>query len=100
METALERHGRDACAVVVEPLAQCLGAIRMHEPAYLTLLCEACDRHAVHPTADEIALGSGRTDTLFAREQAPITQDFLSLSKGLTGGHLPLSVLLTSDAVY
>lgn len=100
METALEQHARQACAVIVEPLVQCAGAMRMYDPVYLTLLREACDRHQVHLIADEIAVGFGRTGTLFACDHAHITPDFLCLSKGLTGGYLPLSVVLTTDDVY
>jgi len=100
METALEHHARQACAVLVEPLVQCAGAMRMYDPVYLTLLREACDRHQVHLIADEIAVGFGRTGTLFACNHAHITPDFLCLSKGLTGGYLPLSVVLTTDDVY
>jgi adenosylmethionine-8-amino-7-oxononanoate aminotransferase len=72
----------------------------MYHPVYLTLLREAWDRHGVHLIADEIAVGFGRTGTMFACEQAGITPDFLCLSKGLTGGYLPLSVVLTREAVY
>ena len=100
METALEQHARQACAVVVEPLVQCAGAMRMYDPVYLTLLREACDRHQVHLIADEIAVGFGRTGTLFACDHAHITPDVLCLSKGLTGGYLPLSVVLATDDVY
>ena len=74
--------------------------MRMHSPVYLELLREACDRHGVHLIADEIAVGFGRTGTMFACEQAGITPDFLCLSKGLTGGYLPLSVVLTGETVY
>jgi len=63
-------------------------------------LREACDRYEVHLIADEIAVGFGRTGTMFACEQAGITPDFLTLSKGLTGGYLPLSVVLTSEQTY
>src|SRR5579862_6260351 len=100
MEAALERHAHEACAVIVEPLVQCAGGMRMYDPVYLTLLREACDRHRVHLIADEVAVGFGRTGTLFACEQAGITPDFMCLSKGLTGGYLPLSVVLTREAVY
>jgi adenosylmethionine-8-amino-7-oxononanoate aminotransferase len=100
MERALAKHAESACAVIVEPLVQCAGSMRMYHPAYLTLLREACDRYGVHLIADEIAVGFGRTGTMFACEQAAISPDFICLSKGLTGGYLPLSAVLTSDTVY
>ena len=74
--------------------------MRMYDPVYLQLLREACDEFNVHLIADEIAVGFGRTGTLFACEQANITPDFMCLSKGLTGGYLPLSVTLTTDDIY
>jgi adenosylmethionine-8-amino-7-oxononanoate aminotransferase len=74
--------------------------MRMYDPVYLSLLREACDRHGVHLIADEIAVGFGRTGTLFACEQAGISPDFLCLSKGLSGGYLPLAVVLTTAPVY
>jgi adenosylmethionine-8-amino-7-oxononanoate aminotransferase len=72
----------------------------MYDPVYLTLLRAACDKYQVHLIADEIAVGFGRTGTLFACEQAAISPDFICLSKGLTGGYLPLSAVLTTDQVY
>jgi adenosylmethionine-8-amino-7-oxononanoate aminotransferase len=100
METALARHAHETCAVIVEPLVQCAGSMRMFDPVYLQLLRAACDRHGVHLIADEIAVGFGRTGTMFACEQAGIAPDFLLLGKGLTGGYLPLAVCLTTDKIY
>jgi len=100
MERALAEHAHETAAVIIEPLVQCAGGMRMYDPVYLTLLREACDAHGVHLIADEIAVGFGRTGTLFACEQGPIRPDFLCLSKGLTGGYLPLSCVLTTDAIY
>ncbi len=100
MEQTLEQHADQVCAVIVEPLIQCAGNMRMYHPVYLELLREACDRHNVHLIADEVAVGFGRSGTLFACEQANITPDFMCLSKGLTGGYLPLSVTMTTDTIY
>jgi adenosylmethionine-8-amino-7-oxononanoate aminotransferase len=100
MEQALAQHANEVCAVIVEPLVQCAGNMRMYDPVYLKLLRAACDRYDVHLIADEIAVGFGRTGTMFACEQADISPDFLCLSKGLTGGYLPLSVVLTSNDIY
>jgi len=100
MEATLAEQAEEIAAVIVEPLVQCAGSMRMYHPAYLSLLREACDRHSVLLIADEIAVGFGRTGTLFACEQAGIRPDFLCLSKGLTGGFLPLSVVVTTEPVY
>jgi adenosylmethionine-8-amino-7-oxononanoate aminotransferase len=100
MERTLAEHADSVCAVIVEPLVQCAGNMRMYHPSYLRLLRQACDQYQVHLIADEIAVGFGRTGTLFACEQAAISPDFLCLSKGLTGGYLPLSAVLTSNQVY
>ncbi len=100
MEATLAAHADEVAAVIVEPLIQCAGNMRMYDPCYLTLLRAACDRHGVHLIADEIAVGFGRTGTLFACEQAAISPDFLCLSKGLTGGYLPLLVVMTGEPVY
>jgi adenosylmethionine-8-amino-7-oxononanoate aminotransferase len=100
MEAALARHSFETAAVIVEPLVQCAGNMRMYHPVYLQLLREACDRHGVLLIADEIAVGFGRTGTLFACEQAGISPDFMCLSKGLTAGYLPLSAVLTTEPIY
>jgi adenosylmethionine-8-amino-7-oxononanoate aminotransferase len=100
LRVLLERHARETCAVIVEPLVQCAGGMRMHHPDYLTGLRALCDEFDLHLIADEIAVGFGRTGTLFACEQGAIAPDFLCLSKGLTGGTLPLSAVLTTTRVY
>ena len=100
MLEALAKHHETVSAVIVEPLVQCAGSMRMYHPIYLKLLREACNQYNVHLIADEIAVGFGRTGTLFACEQAGISPDFMCLSKGLTGGYLPLSVTLTTQTVY
>ncbi|TDU31530.1 adenosylmethionine-8-amino-7-oxononanoate aminotransferase [Panacagrimonas perspica] len=100
MELALEHHAHEVCAVILEPLVQCAGGMRMYHPVYLSLLREACNRHGVHLIADEIAVGFGRTGMMFACEWAGISPDFMCLSKGLTGGTLPLACVLTGDAIY
>ncbi len=100
LRALLEQHAAQTCAVIIEPLVQCAGGMRMHDASYLTGLRVLCDEFDVHLIADEIAVGFGRTGTLFACEQGNISPDFLCLSKGLTGGMLPLSAVLTTEAVY
>jgi adenosylmethionine-8-amino-7-oxononanoate aminotransferase len=100
LEAHLERHAAATAALIVEPLVQCAGGMAMHDAEYLRLARGLCDRFEVHFIADEIAVGFGRTGTLFACEQAQIAPDFLCLSKGLTGGYLPLSVVMATDRVY
>lgn len=101
---ALERHieanHARIAALIVEPLVQGACGMAMYHPLYLELAREICDRYDVHLIADEIMTGCGRTGTFFAHEQADIRPDFVCLSKGITGGYLPLSVVLTTDRVY
>ena len=96
----LDAHAGEVCALIVEPLLQCAGGMRMHHPRYLQRARELCDAHGVFLIADEIATGFGRTGTLFACEQADIQPDLLCLSKGLTGGFLPLCAVLATQATY
>ena len=96
----LDEHAGEICALILEPLIQCAGGMRMHDPVYLKRVRELCDVHGVFLIADEIAVGFGRTGTLFACEQAGIQPDLLCLSKGLTGGFLPLSTVLATQALY
>lgn len=94
-----QQHARVA-AVIIEPLVQAAAGMAMHHPAYLRRVRQLCDDYSVHLIADEIAVGFGRTGTLFACEQGDIRPDLMCLSKGITGGYLPLSAVLASDAVY
>jgi adenosylmethionine-8-amino-7-oxononanoate aminotransferase len=96
----LEAHHAETAALIVEPLIQCAAGMAMHDPEYLRLARALCDRYEVHLICDEIAVGFGRSGTFFAHEQAGIHPDFLCLSKGITGGYLPLSVVMTRDAIY
>jgi adenosylmethionine---8-amino-7-oxononanoate aminotransferase len=100
LEALLVARHPHIAALIVEPLIQCATGFAMHDPEYLRLARALCDRYEVHLICDEIAVGFGRTGTFFAHEQASIRPDFLCLSKGITGGFLPLSVVLTTDNVF
>jgi adenosylmethionine-8-amino-7-oxononanoate aminotransferase len=100
MRKIFERHGNEICAVIIEPLVQCAGGMRMYPPSYLTGLRALCDEFCIHLIADEIAVGFARSGTMFACEQGGISPDFMCLSKGLTGGYLPMSAVMTSNVVY
>jgi len=100
LEEWLAAHHETTAAVILEPLVQCATGMAMHDPMYLRLARALCDRFDVHLVLDEIAVGFGRTGTMFAHQQAGLRPDFICLSKGLTGGTLPLAAVLTTDAVY
>ena len=100
LEKHLEQHGERIAALIVEPLVQGAAGMAMYDPEYLRLARALCDRYDVHLICDEIAVGCGRTGTFFAHEQAGIRPDLMCLSKGISGGYLPLSVVLCSDAIY
>ncbi len=100
MRELFEQRAAQLAAVIVEPLVQCAGGMQMYAPRYLTALRQLCDEFHVHLIADEIAVGCGRTGSFFACEQAGIWPDFICLSKGISGGYLPLSLVMTTDQVY
>jgi adenosylmethionine-8-amino-7-oxononanoate aminotransferase len=100
LEAHLQQHHGHIAAFIVEPLVQGAAGMAMYHPAYLQKARELCTRYQVHLIADEIAVGMGRTGTMFACEQADIAPDFLLLSKGITGGYLPLSVVMATDDIY
>jgi adenosylmethionine-8-amino-7-oxononanoate aminotransferase len=110
LETYVAVHHENLAAFIIEPLVQCAAGMGMYHPVYLQRAREICTKYELHLIADEIAVGFGRTGTLFASEQAHSAAathakasdiaDFICLSKGITGGYLPLSVVLTTDKVY
>jgi adenosylmethionine---8-amino-7-oxononanoate aminotransferase len=140
LEKYVSEHSHELAAFIIEPLVQCAAGMGMYHPVYLRRAREICTQYSVHLIADEIAVGFGRTGTMFACEQADILNaplspalsrlrerglnsprlqageglgergevtpkvsdiaDFICLSKGITGGYLPLSVVLTSDEIY
>jgi adenosylmethionine-8-amino-7-oxononanoate aminotransferase len=110
LETYIAAHHESLAAFIIEPLVQCAAGMAMYHPIYLQRARAICSQYEVHLIADEIAVGFGRTGTLFATEQAQglgvasakasDVADFICLSKGITGGYLPLSVVLTTEEVY
>ena len=100
LETWLDQHHASTAALIVEPMVQCAAGMAIHDARYLRRVRTLCDRYQVHLVIDEIATGFGRTGTMFAHHQAAIRPDFICLSKGLTGGTLPLSAVLTTDTIY
>jgi len=100
MREIFSNNEGEISAVIIEALVQCAGGVRMYPPSYLIGLRALCDEFRIHLIADEIAVGFGRTGTMFACEQGAIAPDFMCLSKGLTGGYLPMSAVMTSQTVY
>jgi len=99
-EVLCKNRADEISAIILEPLVQGAGSMHMYHPLFLTLIKSTCEKYNVHFIADEVMVGFGRTGKLFACEHAGITPDFIVLSKGLTGGYLPLSVVLTSNNIY
>jgi adenosylmethionine-8-amino-7-oxononanoate aminotransferase len=100
LQALFESRHEHIAALIVEPLVQGAAGMAMHDAAYLRMVRALCDRYEVNLIADEIAVGCGRTGTFFACEQAGIWPDFVCLSKGISGGTLPLSLVMTRDAIY
>ena len=100
LEKLFEQEHQNIAAIIVEPLVQCAGQMAMYSPEYLRQVRMLCDRFDIHLIADEIAVGCGRSGKFFACEHAGIWPDFLTLSKGISGGYLPLSLCLTTEKMY
>lgn len=99
-ERYFERYAEQSCAIIIEPLLQGSAGMRIYPPLYLRLLRDLCDRYGVLLIADEIATGFGRTGKLFACDHAGISPDLLCISKGLTGGYMPMAITVTTDEIY
>ncbi|MFO1042234.1 MAG: adenosylmethionine--8-amino-7-oxononanoate transaminase [Planctomycetaceae bacterium] len=100
LDRLLAEHAGQLAGFVIEPLVQAAAGIRVHPPGYLKLVRELTRKHGILLIADEIAVGFGRTGKLFACEHESVTPDMLILSKGLTGGYLPLAATLVTDEIY
>ncbi|WP_104696202.1 adenosylmethionine--8-amino-7-oxononanoate transaminase [Helicobacter salomonis] len=100
LEQILDKHSLEISAFILEPLIQCAGGMHFYSAEYVRQAVRLCQEHGVHVIFDEIAVGFGRTGTLFAYEQCGVMPDFLCLSKGISGGYLPLAVVLTSNRIY
>jgi len=100
VERLFQEKSEKIAAIIIEPLVQCATGMAMHDPLYLQLVRALCDQYSVHLILDEIAVGCGRTGTFFACEQAGVWPDFVCLSKGISGGYLPLSLVMTRAEIY
>ena len=100
MAQAIENNRESAAGVILEPLVQGAAGMKMYPPMYLKKLEDACKASGVHVIYDEVAVGFGRTGSLFVSEHHSLNPDFLCLSKGITSGYLPLAATLTTDEIY
>ena len=99
-EKVFEKFGKDTCAMLVEPLLQGSAGMKVYPALFLTKLRALCDKYDVHLIADEIATGYGRTGKMFAFDYAGVSPDIMCLSKGLTGGYMPMSICVTTQEIY
>lgn len=100
LEKIFSVQGGDIAAFIIEPLVQCAGNMQMHSSDFVYGAKKLCVKYGILFIADEIAVGFGRTGSFFAYESANITPDIMCLSKGITGGYLPLSVVLCINEIY
>ena len=99
-EETFKKYGNETAALLVEPLLQGSAGMKIYPPLYLKKLRELCDKYNVHLIADEIATGFGRTGKMFAFEHAKVSPDIMCLSKGLTGGYMPMAIFVTTQKIY
>lgn len=97
---AFEQYGHETAAIIVEPLLQGSAGMKIYSPEYLKKLRKLCDEYNVHLIADEIATGFGRTGKMFAFDWAEVSPDIMCISKGLTGGYMPMSITITTQEIY
>lgn len=100
LKKIFEKYHAETASIIIEPMVQCASGMGIYDARFLSTVRDLCSKYQVHLIADEIAVGFGRTGKMFAHQHAKITPDFICLSKGLTGGYLPMSVTLTSDKIY
>lgn len=100
LERMVTRHADEICGIIIEPLVQCAAGMKIYPPVYLKKLRDLCTKNHIHFIADEIAVGFGRTGKMFACENASVSPDMLCLSKGITAGYMPLSLVVTTDEIY
>ena len=99
-EKQFKKYGDKTSAIIIEPLLQGSAGMKIYPPLYLKKLRQICDEYKVHLIADEIATGYGRTGYMFACEHAGISPDIMCLSKGLTGGYMPMALAITTQEIY
>ncbi|WP_330383744.1 adenosylmethionine--8-amino-7-oxononanoate transaminase [Romboutsia hominis] len=100
MENTIKEIHEEVSAIIVEPIVQCAAGMKIYSPKYLVHLRKLCDKYDINLIADEIAVGFGRTGKMFACEHSDISPDIMCLSKGLTAGYMPLSLVLMSNKIY
>ncbi len=100
LESTISNYKDSICAFIVEPLVQCAGGMNIYPKEFLKAASQMCRDNGIYVIFDEIAVGFGRSGAMFALEECDFVPDFLCLSKGITGGYLPLSVVITSDEIY
>lgn len=100
MEEVMKAHSHESAALVIEPLVQGAAGILVQPPGYLKRVRELCTKYNVFMIADEVAVGFGKTGTMFACEHERVAPDIMAVAKGISGGYLPLAATLTSEAIY